>query len=151
MLARVGMPGQSAPIAEELAACLDETRERGFFRFHFDSADEAGAFVAALSRKVARDRRVGDWPGHTPAQGWLLLDPAGQRVAVALNESAFAIVLREFSPVPLVSRIPYGAPGDEAIEVIHEATVLPLGSEAATERLSRFTQSAADGGRFVGE
>jgi hypothetical protein len=136
MLAKVGMQGQFAPGAEELAAWLDEVREPGFFRFYFDGADEAGAFVAALSRKVARDRRWGDRPRHAPAQAWLLRDPAGQRIAVVLNESAFAIVLREFAPVPQVSRIPYGAPGDHAIPVVHEATVFPLGSEEAKGRLA---------------
>jgi len=136
MLTRIGMPGQFEPSVEELAACLDEVHAPGFFRFYFDGVDEAGAFVAALSRRVARDRRWGARPRHTPAQAWLLRDPAGPCLSVVLNESAFVIVLRDFAPVPHVSRIPYGAPGDHAIQVVHEATVFPLGSEEAKGSLA---------------
>jgi hypothetical protein len=127
MLAHVGMQGQSAPRLEELASWLDDVRAPGFFRFHFDDGDQMGAFVAALARKVERNRTWDDRPGRTRPQAWLLRQPDVHRAVVVLNESALMIVLREFSPVPLVSRIPYREPGALAVPVVDEATAWPLG------------------------
>jgi len=136
MLAAAGLRGQSAPTAEELAAFLDDVRVQGFFRFHLDGVEECAAFVAALSRKIVRDRTAHDRSGHAGPRVWRLEGPSGGRSAVVLNESAVAIALREFAPVPLVSRIPYPDPGAHAREVIDEATASPLGSEEARRKLA---------------
>jgi hypothetical protein len=132
-LASVGMQGHIAPDADELAAMLDEIREPGFFRFHFDDVEEPAVFVAAVSRAVVRERRWGAWRDTVP-QAWLLRDPP--RAAIVLNEPAMAIVLREFAPVPLVSRIPYRESGDGSVLVMDESTAVPLGAEDAEWKLS---------------
>ena len=131
MLARAGLRGQTTPSSREIETFLRDVRHPGFFRLVFETADEVPAFVAALSRKVVRDRTWGDRVGHVPVQAWLLSDPAGRRHAMAVNESALQIVLREFGPVPVASRIPYPDPGPSAVLVIDEATATPLGVEEA--------------------
>lgn len=136
MFARVGARGQVAPALGELTSGLEQIREPGFFRFYFDSADEIAAFVAALSRKLARSRTWTEPPAHVPARAWLLRDGAGHRNAVVLNESALTIVLREFAPAPVASRIPYRDPGSSAEHVIDEATVVPMGADEARAKLA---------------
>jgi hypothetical protein len=55
---------------------------------------------------------------------------------VALNERAWQIVVREFAPVPLASRIPYTTLPRDATEVLAEVAAEPLGVEEAQRRIA---------------
>jgi hypothetical protein len=135
MLAAAGVPGRTRPGAGELATWLDGVREAGYFWFSFRQADEAAAFVAALSRKVVRGRLWRDQPSPSEGRAWVTRESAGA-CTVALNERAWQIVVREFAPVPLASRIPYTTLPRDATEVLAEVAAEPLGVEEAQRRIA---------------
>lgn len=56
MLAAAGVRGEQAPTEEEITAWLHGVREVGYFHFSFTHADEAAAFVAAVSRQAVGNR-----------------------------------------------------------------------------------------------
>ncbi|MFI5178576.1 MAG: hypothetical protein ACHQO8_08435 [Vicinamibacterales bacterium] len=121
MLARAGSQRVVAPGAEEIGAWLARVRDPGYFRFHFDRNEERAAFVAALARKIVRDRTWSKRPGQLSARTWLLAG-ASEASVVVLNESAWEIAGREFAPVPIACRIPYPQPDDAATELFDEAS-----------------------------
>jgi hypothetical protein len=136
MLAAAGVSGRTRPGAGELATWLDGVREAGYFWFSFRQADEAAAFVAALSRKVVRGRLWRDQPGPSEGRAWVTRESSGGACTVALNERAWQIVVREFAPVPLASRIPYTTIPRDATEVLAEVAAEPLGVEEAQRRIA---------------
>jgi hypothetical protein len=131
MLVRAGSKRVVAPGVDEIGAWLAQARPQGYFRFHFDRHEERAAFVAALARKIVRDRTWSERPGHASARVWLLRADSGEASVVVLNESAWEIAEREFAPLPIACRIPYSQPGDAATELFDEASASPLGLDEA--------------------
>jgi hypothetical protein len=136
MLAAAGMRGERAPTSEEIEAWLDTVRSDGYFRFVFVNIDEAAAFVAAVSRRVTRDRPWSEQPGRMAARAWVLHEPGEQVYIVYLNESAWLTAVREFSPIPLGSRIATLTLPVDALEVMDESTTTGIGVDDVLERLA---------------
>jgi hypothetical protein len=136
MLAAAGVAGRIPPSARELATWLDRVREAGYFSFSFRKEDEAAAFAGALSRKLVRDRKWRDRPRPIRACAWVAREASGEPHTVILNERAWQTALREFGPVPLVSRIPHAALPSDATEVFDEVDAAPLGIEEAQRMIA---------------
>ena len=125
MLASAGFSGVVEPTVDELHQWLDNVRPSMYFVFRFDSADGAPAFIAATARKFFRDRRFSEENSRTVGRIWV---PGKSRIhEVVLNERAWKTVIREFSPVPLASRIPYANFAEDAIEVLDEFGTREIG------------------------
>lgn len=138
MFAHADVPGQTIPEVGEVAAALDELQAPGHFRYFFGDVEERAAFVAALSRKIARDRGTREREQTRPiAHAWLMRDPAGDADAVVLDLAAMSIAAHAFAPVPPASRIPY-APSTtaDATLLFDGATAAPLGADDVRARLS---------------
>ena len=136
MLAAAGMSGETAPSAGELATWLDGVREAGYFSFAFRQEEEAAAFVAALSRKIVRDRTWRDQPRPIRARAWVIREFSGEPHTVILNERAWQTAVREFAPVPLASRIPHATLPSGATEVFDEVDAAPFGVDEARRKIS---------------
>ena len=135
MFAQAHVPGQVIPEGAEVDALLGEICGSGHFRFYFHDSEELLTFVAALSRKIARDRKsIAAESAGGIAHAWLLRDPAGHADAVVLDQPALLIAAREFAPVPPPSRIPYPVDTTSGIPVIDETTAA-LGVDEVRARL----------------
>jgi hypothetical protein len=107
---------------------------------HFQAAYLRGALLAgvdaALSRKVARDRTWSGQPRRGRARAWVLGEAAGPACTIFVNESGWLTTVREFSPVPLGSRIPTLTLPTNAVEVMDESIATTLGLDEALARLA---------------
>lgn len=129
-MASVGMTGVLAPTAADLEAALSADLEDARYLMSFTSRDECAAFVAALARKLVRDRRV----GQSVATVWR--SPAAETpICLFLDEGALAIAEREFGPLRIASRVPYIRMPSGCIELFDTRTAEPLGYEQANELL----------------
>lgn len=111
VLAATDGAAHSMPSADELAAWLDTVRQPGYFRIYFTTEEEAAAFIAALSHKVAGDRGARDDSSARAPEGWLHHD-SGAALHVLLDEPAWLAASRECGPLPAASRIPVDRPLD---------------------------------------
>ena len=134
MLAHAGVAGSVAPSAHELREWLERTRTSAFFNLEFKDTDEATSFVAALSRRVFRDRRV--WAAEADrALAWLAsAENVSCSSVVLLNEAAWLTASREFAPLPIVGRIPHAGESRRAALLMDSETVEPM-SAALLRRL----------------
>jgi DNA-nicking Smr family endonuclease len=126
--AAVGVRTVTSPTADELTTWLDRVHAPGFFRFDFDAVGEAAAFAAAVSRKIDRDRPAG-------AAAWFLRGSSGN-VTIVLNEFAWQIAAREFSPPPVRSRIPHADAPARAPRLFDESSGGPLSAADAAARIA---------------
>ena len=136
MLAAADVRGAYPPSTEELTSWLDHVRTDGYFWFRFEKPGEAEAFLAALSRKMVRHRTWTDRAQRSRPCAWVQREGPGGRYAVILNEGAWQIVVREFSPVPLSGRIPHGTMPADVVAILDELTVTPLGADEAHARMA---------------
>jgi hypothetical protein len=127
-LAAVGMPGVEAPSAGELDAVFCADLAPACYTLSFGSADEAAAFVAALSRKVHRDRRGEGFE----ASVWCDALPAARGpVHVMLDEGALDIAAREFGPLPASANIPYPRLDAATAMLVDSETAASIGLDEA--------------------
>ena len=129
MLADAAVDGASTPSATELGGWLAQVSSPGYYRFAFADSDEMAAFVAAISRKVVRDRTLGGASEPGESRAWILNSETGQDHVAILGDFAWQRVCREFSPIPFAGTIPYPAPGHGALLVFDEAGAIALGVE----------------------
>src|SRR5690348_5142432 len=106
-----------------------------YYRFSVGPADERAALLAALSRKVVRDRRANTSPLGA-SQAWIVESTSGWTPALVVNETLWQIALMEFSPLPFSSRLPYTALPANAVLVLDVATTEPMGAREAGDRLA---------------
>lgn len=147
MLADARIGPSRAPDAAELEEWMDVVSPPAFFRFEFGAHDEAGSFLAAVSRKLVRDRTALVDEGVGGA-AWVAVDDG--RVTVLLNRRSWRLAVREFAPLPMVSRIPALSLPADAVLVLDEQTGDALGSDEAAALLLRVmtpTERAAGSGR----
>lgn len=102
MLGTAGVGVETAPTAEEIHAWLHRLRTPVLFGFSFSSEDELAAFVAAVARRIDRDRPFGS--ANEQPHLWRL-DRSGY--SAVLNAWSWEIVTEAFGPVPMASRIPF--------------------------------------------
>ncbi|HVT39767.1 MAG TPA: hypothetical protein VHE78_12020 [Gemmatimonadaceae bacterium] len=136
MLASGNVAGEAAPSREEVGAWLDAVRPPSYFRFVFEREDETGAFLGALSRKVVRDRRMHHGPRANGPRAWIVRREDDHRVGLILNETLWRVALREFSPLPVGSRLPYCALPTDAELVLDQDDARPMGLDEALVRIS---------------
>ena len=136
MLAAADVRGAYPPSTEELASWLDRVRTDGYFWFRFERPGEAEAFLAALSRKMVRDRTLTDRAQRSRPCAWVRREGPGGRYAVILNEGAWQIVVREFSPVPLSGRIPHVSRPADVVAMLDELTASPFGADEAGVKMA---------------
>lgn len=130
MLANAGIATAEPPSIEELDTWLASVRAPGFYRITVEDRAELAALAGALSRKLASHRRV----GSTDGRAWLMpLD--GTRFTLIIDDALWAIALREFSPLPLASRIPYTHVPAHATIVLDGSTAEPMGAADAAALL----------------
>ncbi len=134
MLADATVGVSRAPDSAELQSWLRAVTPPSFFRFEFDSGDEGAAFVAAVSRKLVRDRTLRT-PETASGAAWVAAE-AG-RLVVMLSEASWRLTVREFAPLPIVSRIPALSLPVHAVLALDARTTDPLGIEAAAVLLPR--------------
>jgi hypothetical protein len=132
MLASAGI-GSDSSIADDLDRWLAAARGTTYFRFSIDHEDERAALLAALSRKVVRDRRSTD---HVGCRAWLVDSGSSAPPALVLNEPLWRIAVAEFSPLPIGSRIPYAAVPAHALSILDEGTAEPMSASEAGDRLA---------------
>lgn len=144
MLCDANVGHARAPDRDELQAWLRSVQPTAYFRFEFDAVDEASAFLAAASRTLDRNRTAYIPERSVAGDGWLVLD--GDCASVVLNERTWRFVVREFSPIPIVSRIPATSLPADAVAVLDEAASPALGSDDARGLLHRGL-AAMRGGR----
>ncbi len=134
MLAAAGI-GVDPAIAPDLDRWLGVAHGPRYYRISLAHADERAALLAALSRTVVRDRRT--MPSPLGArQAWLVEAAAGTSPAVVLNAALWQLAVGAFAPLPLASRIPYGARPLNAVQLLDEATAEPMGAREAGDRLA---------------
>jgi hypothetical protein len=107
MLAGAGIEVAGRPDVSEIDRWLTSVATRAWFFFVFDDTREAAAFVAAVSRKLHRDRAFAEPADYHEPQAILVEQPGEAPCCIALNETAWVVAEREFSPLPVSSRIPY--------------------------------------------
>lgn len=130
MLASAGISIEDTPTERELDEFLDSIRTPSFYRLSPTRRDESAALLAALSRKLDRDRLF-DLQTE-PGQAWLLGDRRDATPTLIVNEALWRMIVDEFSPLPLPSRIPYARVPADAVVILDESTVEPMGmTEAA--------------------
>lgn len=134
MLADAKVGDSPAPDTAQLQRWLRDVAPPAFFRFEFDASDEGAAFVAAVSRKLARDRTMRS--GET-GSGAVWVAQEGGRLIVFLTEASWRLTVREFAPLPIVSRIPALSLPANAVFALDERTTEPLGLEEAVAILPR--------------
>ncbi len=132
MLADANIDAARAPRGSELQQWLDAVRPPAVFRFEFDYPDEGASFLAAVSRKHVRDR-TWESPGEPTGAAWVAADDSG--TVILLNERSWRLAVREFSPLPIASRIPALSLPSHAVPVLDERTSEALGVDDAAEML----------------
>lgn len=101
LLASGGVAGATRPARADIAPWLDAVRPSVRFLVPCTEPYAAAAFVAALSRALARMRR-----GLAPApHAWVQAGPV--ETIVTLDEPAWAVAASAFGPLPPAARIPY--------------------------------------------
>lgn len=93
----------------------------------FPAGDAAAAFVAAISRTFARDRRM----SGTDATVSVLGGSAGRGVTLALDGNACAMAREHFSPLPVSAVIPYAVGACPARVVLDAISTEMRGLESA--------------------
>lgn len=134
MLADANVGPARAPSVAELDAWMREVTPDAFFRFEFDDVDEAAAFLAAVSRKLVRNRTV---VLSTAPEGGAWIAADGERAVVTLNQRSWRLAVHEFSPLPIISRVPALTPPSNALRVLDERTTAPLGTDQVAAILER--------------
>ncbi|MGE0442158.1 MAG: hypothetical protein AB7L66_19045 [Gemmatimonadales bacterium] len=137
MLAAGGVGSETVPANEELDDWLESARPEVWFRFGFGAADEAAAFLGAVSRKLVRDRPASRAAGERVPRVWQVPSPAGGRSVLVLDEGAWDVVRREFAPLPVASCIPHLSLPVGALPVLDGEQAEALGREAAGQLLLR--------------
>jgi hypothetical protein len=92
--------------------------------------------VAAVSRQVVRDRGWSDPPGHAAARAWVIRGAGADACSLVLNEGAWLTAAREFSPIPVESRIPSLTLPVDAVEVLDGSTTAPFGADEALAKIA---------------
>ncbi len=134
MLAEGGVKGAVAPTREELDDWLSSVRRPSVRRLSFTSSDEATAFLGVLVHEVERDVTSLENDPANNAKAWVMPFEIAAPVTLAVNDPAWRIAVREFSPLPLAGRIPYAAAPDYAVLVLHGMTrVAPVNAIAWEE------------------
>jgi hypothetical protein len=125
------------PVSEnELAAWLASVRSPSYYGISVVREDECAALLAGLSRKLVRDRR---WESpDIPAGGraWVVAAPSAPRATLMVDQALWQIAMREFSPLPVGSRVPYSHVPDDALIVLEESTAVAMGVGEAADCLA---------------
>lgn len=126
-MASVGMPGVDAPTESDLALALAGTLPSPRYILTFTNVWETAAFVAALSRKVVRDRR------HSGAieRVWRFVGTDNRAPLLVLSEGAWEVARREFAPLPSAACIPYVQEVGELALLFDTESAVALGLEDA--------------------
>ena len=131
MLGDAGVAMAKAPTVAELGTWLSTVSIAGHYLFDFDGTEELAAFVAAVSRKIVRDRTYGEVANTLLPRVWAALQSSSRHRVAVLNESAARIVARDFAPVPVASTVPYPSIGPDVELVIDSPKALALGAADA--------------------
>lgn len=134
MLASAGI-GIDVAIAIDLERWLASVRAATYYRICIADAGERAAFLGALSRKIVRDRRLVTSP-FSAMQAWITESTSVPCPTVVLNVPLWQVAVAAFSPLPLASRIPYGAMPDNAVLILDEASIEPMSARAAADHLA---------------
>lgn len=134
MLASAGIGFDSA-IAEDLDRWLQLAQGARYYCISLGRTEETAALLGALSRKVVRDRRLMPAPLGA-SRAWVIEATSSAGPAVVLNAPLWHIAVAEFSPLPVASRIPYGAIPATATLLLDEGTAEPMGTREAGDRLA---------------
>lgn len=134
MLASAGI-GVDPTIAADFDQWFASVSGPRYYRVSVGGADERAALLGALARKVVRDRRVVLSPLRVK-RAWLCASVAGINPTVLLNAPLWELVVAEFSPLPLGSRIPYCMLPASATLILDEATAEPMGTREAGDWLA---------------
>jgi hypothetical protein len=127
MLAGAGVGSERAPSNDELQSWLDGARTAAYYRVSMEREDERAAFLGALARKVARDRRWQHASASLTPRAWVVASRAAGAASLILNETLWSVAVREFSPLPVASRIPHANVPSDAKLVLDEDTAGPMG------------------------
>ena len=83
-----------------------------------------------------RDRRAEPASSDDDPRAWIVREPELAVQVLILNESLWRTALREFAPVPIGSRIPYGQLPPGAVLLLEGERATAMGKDEAAERLA---------------
>ena len=127
----VGMAGVAAPTFTDLIAAVGTALPEAHYLLTFATTDECAAFVAAMSRKMVRDRRLREAPGRV----WQTAHAGSTASVVVLDVAAWNVAVREFSPFPAAARIPYQVDPGGLTLLANAETAVALGVDGASDDL----------------
>jgi hypothetical protein len=130
-MADVGMAGVTAPTFADLIAAVGAGLPEPYYLLTFATTDECAAFVAAMSRKMVRDRRLHDAPGRV----WQTAHDESVVPVVVLDVAAWHVAVREFSPLPAPAHIPYQLDPNDLTLLVDAETAEALGVDGASDAL----------------
>lgn len=112
-MASVGMTGAIMPSIEDVTAVLTIALDAASYVLPFADRQEGAAFLGALSRAVARERRAESGDD-------LAVDVArevGSGVVLVLHAGAWEVARRVFAPLPVCARLPYPRAGAQRVSI----------------------------------
>ncbi|MGH7655915.1 MAG: hypothetical protein ACREN6_14760 [Gemmatimonadaceae bacterium] len=130
-MADVGMAGVIAPTFADLIAAVRTGLPEAYYLLTFAAKDECAAFIAAMSRKMDRDRRLREAPGRL----WQTTHAEASVPVVVLDVAAWYVAAREFHPLPVAARIPYQVHANDLALLVDAETAVPLGADRASDAL----------------
>jgi hypothetical protein len=130
-MADVGMAGVAAPTRADLIAAVSVGLPEPRYLLTFATTDECAAFVAAMSRKMVRDRRLREAPGRV----WQTTHAESAVVIVVLDVAAWEVADREFHPLPVAARVPYQMDSNNLSLLVDAETAVALGVDGASDAL----------------
>ena len=137
MLATAGVATTEAVSENDLAIWLASVRSSSYYGISFAREDECAPLLAALSRELVRDRRWDSADISAGGRAWVLrAAPTAPRTTLVVDNALWRIAMREFSPLPVGSRVPYSAVPGDAVIVLHEPTAVAMGVVEATDCLA---------------
>ena len=137
MLAAGGVATTEAVSENDLAIWLESVRSPSYYAISFARKDECAALLAALSRKLVRDRRWDSTEISAGGRAWIVeVAPTTPRTTLVVDDALWRIAMREFSPLPVGSRVPYSRVPGDAVIVLDEPTAVAMGVMEATDCLA---------------
>jgi hypothetical protein len=123
----VGMAGVALPTFADLIAVVGTALPEAHYLLTFATTDECAAFVAAMSRKMVRDRRLREAPGRV----WQTTHAESPVPVVVLDVAAWDRAVLEFSPLPAAARIPYQVDPCDLSLLVDAETAVAFGVNGA--------------------
>ncbi|MDB4875302.1 MAG: hypothetical protein JWM41_1748 [Gemmatimonadetes bacterium] len=136
MLAAAGVSSERAVSETELATWLASARSPGYYRIALERDDECAALLGALSRTLVRERRWESAEKSAGGRAWVVRATDEGGTTLMLNDALWQIAIREFSPLPVASRVPYSRVPSGAVMVLDESTAEPMGAADASDCLA---------------